>query len=157
MTERSAGLLVYRVTGEEVLVLLVHPGGPFWAKREDGAWSIPKGEYQPDEDPQAAAIREFNEELGVKPPSTPLVDLGEVRQAGGKLVRAWAVCGDFDVESVVSNTFEMEWPPRSGRSETFPEVDRAEWCDPSTARRRLVPAQVAFLDALDRLLETQQL
>ena len=157
MTKRSAGLLVYRVTGEGVLVLLVHPGGPFWAKREDGAWSIPKGEYQPDEDPQAAAIREFQEELGVTPPSTPVVDLGEVRQAGGKLVRAWAVCGDLDVESVVSNTFEMEWPPRSGRSETFPEVDRAEWCDPSTARRRLVPAQVAFLHALDRLLETDQL
>ena len=157
MTKRSAGLLVYRVTGEGVVVLLVHPGGPFWAKREDGAWSIPKGEYQPDEDPHAAAIREFEEELGVEPPSNPPVDLGEVRQAGGKFVRAWAVRGDLDVESIVSNTFEMEWPPRSGRSQIFPEVDRAEWCDSATARCRMIPAQIAFLDALDRLLETEQL
>ena len=157
MTRRSAGLLLYRLSDEGVIVLLVHPGGPFWAKREDGAWSIPKGEYQPDEDPQAAAIREFKEELGVEPPPAPTIDLGEVRQAGGKFVRAWAVCGDVDVGSIVSNTFEMEWPPRSGRSQVFREVDRAEWCDSATARRRMIPAQVAFLDALDRLLETEQL
>jgi predicted NUDIX family NTP pyrophosphohydrolase len=146
----SAGLLLYRMRDGAPEVLLVHPGGPFWTHKDEGAWSIPKGEHGADEEPQAAAIRELAEELGTTLELADLTDLGEVRQRGGKLVRAFAAEGDFDPETVNSNTFEMEWPPRSGRRQEFPEVDRAEWFDPETARAKINPAQSAFLD---RLLE----
>jgi predicted NUDIX family NTP pyrophosphohydrolase len=127
-------------------------GGPFWARKDAGAWSIPKGEHDLDEDPLAAARREFAEELGVAPPSGELIDLGEIKQRGGKRVRAWAVRAYLDVSDITSNTFEMEWPRGSGRTQHFPEIDRAEWFDLATARSKLVQGQVAFLDVLsDRL------
>ena len=149
MPKLSAGLLVFREGAGGIEVLLVHPGGPFWAKRDDGAWSIPKGEYGPGEDPLAVARREFLEELGVEPPEpAAAVPLGEVRQSNGKVVTAWALPGDVDVSLVRSNTFTMEWPPRSGRVQEFPEVDRAGWFDPVTARRKLIAAQAAFVDRL---------
>ncbi len=142
--KRSAGVLLRRESGE---VLLVHPGGPFWAKKDLGAWSIPKGEYADGEDPEEAARREFAEELG-SPLDAPLEDLGTVKQKNGKEVRGFLAVGDLDVSTVVSNTFTMEWPPRSGRQAEFPEVDRAEWFDIETAREKLNPAQAAFLDRL---------
>lgn len=149
MPKRSAGLLLYRHLDGAVEVLLVHPGGPYWASKDDGAWSVPKGEYDEGDDPLGCAIREFGEELGADPPdASGAVFLGELRQPGGKLVSAWALEGDLDVAGVVSNTFTMEWPPRSGRTAEFPEVDRAEWCDPDTARRKLLRGQVAFVDRL---------
>ena len=149
MAKRSAGLLLHRrgPSGEEE-VLLVHPGGPFWARRDEGAWTVPKGEYAEGEDPLAAAEREFAEELGRPPPPGPRHDLGEVRQAGGKLTRLWAVRGDLDVTDVRSNTFEIEWPPRSGRTATFPEVDRAAWLAMAEARAKLLPSLLPFLDRL---------
>ena len=153
MPKLSAGLLVYRRTGGELEVLLVHPGGPFWAKKDDGAWSVPKGEYEPDEDPLEVALREFEEEIGAEPPDhATAVSLGELRQPSGKVVRAWAVEGDLDVSEVRSNTFEMEWPPRSGRTQEFPEVDRAGWFGLEEARRKLLRGQVGFLDRLEELL-----
>jgi predicted NUDIX family NTP pyrophosphohydrolase len=147
MPKRSAGLLVYRSVDGEPEVLLVHPGGPYWAKKDDGSWSLPKGEYEPGEDPFEVAIREFREELGVDPPAAkdPMF-LGEVRQPGGKIVSAWALPGDLDVTVVRSNTFSMEWPPRSGRTAEFPEVDRAGWFDLETAQRKLLRGQLALLD-----------
>ena len=149
MPARSAGLLPYRLRGDRVLeVLVVHPGGPFWANKEDGAWSIAKGEYAPSEDPQEAADREFAEELGREPPSGPRIDLGELRQPSGKVVRVWAVEGDIDVENVVSNEFEMEWPPHSGQVTSWPEVDRAAWMPVASARSKLSRGQVGFLDRL---------
>ena len=152
MPKLSAALLLYRKRNRRIEVLLVHPGGPFWAKRDDGAWSIPKGEYEVGEDPLTAAYREFHEELGHDPPPGAAVNLGEIRQRGGKRVRAWAVHGDLDVSSVASNCFEMEWPPRSGIRTEFPEVDRAEWFDFATARLKLLPAQTDFLDHLEARL-----
>ena len=152
MPKRSAGLLVYRRVGDEPEVLLVHPGGPYWARKDEGAWSVPKGEYEEGEDPLEVAIREFAEELGADPPdSNAAVDLGELRQPGGKLVRVWSLEGDLDVTATTSNTFEMEWPPRSGRTAEFPEVDRAGWFDLDTARRKLLSGQVAFIDRLSSL------
>jgi predicted NUDIX family NTP pyrophosphohydrolase len=144
----SAGILLYRVAGDAPEVLLVHPGGPFWAKRDAGAWSIPKGEPDPEEDPQACARREFREELGTELPDGALASLGEVRQKNGKVVAAWAAEGDLDASAVRSNTFTMEWPPRSGRQQEFPEIDRAEWFPLEQAREKLIPAQTAFLDRL---------
>jgi len=129
-------------------VLLVHPGGPAWAKRDLGAWSIPKGEYAPEEEPLAAARREFEEELGSAPPGTTARELGEVRQKSGKYVRAWALEGDLDTDAIASNTFEFEWPPRSGRMIEIPEIDRAEWFSLAEARERINPAQAEFLDRL---------
>jgi len=128
----------------------VHPGGPLWAGRDDGAWSIPKGEYEAGEEPLDAARREFEEELGSPAPASSAapVDLGEVRQRSGKLVRGFAIAGDFDAEHVTSNTFTLEWPPRSGRTVEVPEVDRAAWFTLPEARVKLNPAQVAFLDRL---------
>ena len=126
----------------------MHPGGPFWAQRDEGAWSIPKGEHSSEEDPLLAARREFEEELGVAPPDGPAQDLGEIRQKGGKRVRAWALAGEFDPEAIVSNTFELEWPPRSGRRIEVPEVDRAEWFALDEARRRINQAQAELLDRL---------
>jgi predicted NUDIX family NTP pyrophosphohydrolase len=125
-------------------------GGPYFARRDAGAWSIPKGEYEPSEQPLAAARREFEEELGSPPPAGAPVDLGTVRQRNGKLVTAWAIEADFEVGGVVSNTFEIEWPPRSGRRQAFPEVDRAEWFDIATAREKMIAGQDVLLD---RLLE----
>jgi predicted NUDIX family NTP pyrophosphohydrolase len=145
---QSAGILLHRLRGEEVEVLLVHPGGPFWTRRDAGAWSIPKGEHEPDEEPLAAARREFQEELGTAPPDGPTVDLGEIRQKNGKLVHGWALTGDLDPAGIVSNTLELEWPPRSGRLIEIPEVDRAEWFTLEDARARINPAQVALLDRL---------
>ena len=156
MPSRSAGLLPYRLSGDRVLeVLVVHPGGPFWAKKDDGAWSIAKGEYELGQDPEEAANREFAEELGQEPPTGPRIDLGEVRLPSGKLVRVWAVEGDLDVEHVVSNEFEMEWPPHSGKTASWPEVDRAAWVSAASATRKLSKGQVGFLDRLAaRLRET---
>ena len=150
---RSAGLLVYRSKGTALEVLLVHPGGPMWAKRDNGAWSIPKGEYESDEDPLAAARREFTEELGVRPPDGPVQDLGEVRQKSGKVVHGWAVEGDLDVSEITSNTVTVQWPPRSGKTLEIPEVDRAEWFGPELAREKVNAAQVALLDRLSHILE----
>jgi predicted NUDIX family NTP pyrophosphohydrolase len=147
MKECSAGILLYRGRGDQLEVLLVHPGGPLWAKKDEGAWSIPKGEYQPGEDPLAAALREFREELGASVAGTP-VPLGEVKQKSGKRVAAWAVEGEVSAGDVVSNTFSMEWPPRSGRMMDFPEIDRAAWFAPAAARVKLNPAQHAFLNRL---------
>jgi predicted NUDIX family NTP pyrophosphohydrolase len=150
---RSAGILLYRLPEDGLEVLLGHLGGPFWAKKDDGAWGIFKGEYAPeDEDALSAARREFEEETGSPPPDGEPLALGEVRQSTGKLVVAWALQGDLDADSVQSNSFEMEWPPRSGRRESFPEIDRAAWFDASTAKRKLLPAQVAFVEELGRLL-----
>jgi predicted NUDIX family NTP pyrophosphohydrolase len=146
MPQRSAGILLHRRRGDQPEVLLVHPGGPFWARRDLAAWSIPKGEYEPGDDPLAAARREFEEELGVAPPDGPACDLGEIRQRGGKLVRAWALPGDLDEGLIVSDTFELEWPPRSGRMIEAPEVDRAEWFTLPRARKKINPAQAELLD-----------
>lgn len=145
---KSAGLLLFRGAGDDLQVLLVHPGGPFWGKRDLGAWSIPKGECEDGEDPRAAAWREFGEELGTPAPDGEPLDLGEVRQKAGKTVLAWAIAGDLDPERIVSNTFTMEWPPRSGRQAEFPEIDRAEWFGVEVAREKLVPAQAELLDRL---------
>ena len=142
--KRSAGVLLRRDDGR---VLLVHPGGPFWARKDAGAWSIPKGEFDDGEDPEACARREFLEELGVEAPGA-LVDLGTVQQKNRKEVRAFFGEGDVDVAGIVSNTFEMEWPPRSGRMQSFPEIDRAEWFTLDDAREKLNPAQAEFLDRL---------
>jgi predicted NUDIX family NTP pyrophosphohydrolase len=148
MARRSAGILLYRRADDGPEVLLVHPGGPFWAKKDAGAWSIPKGEYEDGEEPRAAALREFAEELGAPPPDGELVELGEVRQRGGKVVSAWALAGDADADAVRSNTFTMEWPPRSGTMREFPEVDRAAWFSLDEARERILPAQAPLLDRL---------
>jgi predicted NUDIX family NTP pyrophosphohydrolase len=147
---RSAGIVLYRCTAAagEVEVLLVHPGGPAWAKRDLGSWSIPKGEYEPDDEPLEAARREFEEEIGSAPPDREAVDLGEVRQKSGKIVHAWALEGDLDVSTVQSNTFELEWPPRSGKLIEIPEVDRAEWFGLARAREKMNPAQAELLDRL---------
>ncbi len=153
MPVRSAGLLLFRRSSAGLEVLVVHPGGPFWARKDLGAWSLPKGEYDDDEDPAVCARREFAEELGTAPPDGELLDLGEVRLKSGKVVVAWAVEGDLDTAEIVSNTFETEWPPRSGRRQEFPEVDRAEWFGPAEARAKLNPAQAEFVDRLESLLE----
>ncbi len=153
MPRRSAGILLHRTRAGAREVLLVHPGGPFWAKRDLGAWSIPKGEHADEEDPRACALRELEEETGARlPDEEALTDLGEVKQRGGKLVRAWAAAGDLDAAAITSNTFTMEWPPKSGRTQEFPEVDRAEWFGLDEARRRILPAQAAFLDRLAEAL-----
>jgi predicted NUDIX family NTP pyrophosphohydrolase len=151
MPKRSAGLLLYRRRRTGIEVLLVHPGGPFWARKDPGAWMIPKGEYAEGEDALAAARREFEEELGARPPGG-LVPLGEVTQAGGKIVTAWAAEGEFDVAALKSNTFEMEWPPKSGRKASFPEVDRAAWFAFAEAERKMLASQKAFLSRLKAAL-----
>lgn len=148
MARRSAGILLHRRKGDELRVLLVHPGGPLWASKDEGAWSIPKGEYGEDEDPLGAARREFAEELGSPPPDGPAADLGEIRQKSGKIVRAWALEGDLDAAAIVSNTCELEWPPRSGRTITIPEVDRAQWFTLPEAEQRVNPAQRPLLARL---------
>jgi predicted NUDIX family NTP pyrophosphohydrolase len=153
MVQRSAGLLLYRRALDGVEVLLVHPGGPFWTSKDEGAWSVPKGEHDEGEDPLEVAIREFSEELGADPPdASAAVSLGELRQPSGKRVTAWALEGDLDVANVRSNTFPMEWPPRSGRTAEFPEVDRAGWFDLETARHKLLRGQAPFIDRLTSTL-----
>ena len=149
----SAGILLHRWGPDGGLqVLAGHMGGPFWARKDAGAWSIPKGEHGPDDDPLAAARREFEEELGSPVPATELVPLGPVRQSGGKVLTVWAGEGDLDATTARSNTFSLEWPPRSGRMQEFPEIDRAEWFPLEEARRKVPPAQEPFLDRLLALL-----
>ena len=152
MAASSAGILLYRLGDGGAEVLLVHPGGPYWARKDSGAWSIPKGELDADEEPRAAALREFAEETGTQPPAAALGELGSVKLKSGKLVIAYAVAGDLDPATLVSNTFELEWPPRSGRMQAFPEIDRAEWFGLDAAREKLNPAQAAFVDRLEALL-----
>ena len=151
-TRRSAGILLYRGQGEELEVLLVHPGGPAWAHRDLGAWSVPKGEHLDGEDALAAARREFEEELGTAPPEGEARDLGEIRQKSGKRVRAWAIAGDLDTAEIHSNTFMFEWPPRTGKMIEIPEVDRAEWFGIEAAREKINVGQVPLLDRLEQLL-----
>ena len=147
MPKKSAGLLLYRDLGWGLEVLLVHPGGPFWRNKDEGAWTIPKGEFE-DEDPLAAAQREFREELGTSAPDGDYLELKPVKQKNSKTVYAWAVKGDFDPANLKSNTFSCEWPPSSGRMQEFPEVDRAEWFAPDTAKQKILAAQVALIDQL---------
>ncbi|MZF89021.1 NUDIX domain-containing protein [Streptomyces sp. SID5643] len=146
--KRSAGLLLFHATDDGLEVLLGHMGGPFFARRDAGAWTVIKGEYEPDEPAWEAARREFREELGLPPPDGEAIDLGEVRQTGGKVVTAWAVRADLDPAAVVPGTFRMEWPPRSGRLQEFPELDRVAWFGLDRARAVIVKAQAAFLDRL---------
>jgi predicted NUDIX family NTP pyrophosphohydrolase len=148
--KRSAGILLYRFEAGEPRVLLVHPGGPYWTKRDLGAWTIPKGEYEEGELALDCALRELREELGAAPDldAEALIDLGSVRQKSGKVVEAWAAEGEFDPAELNSNTFAMEWPPRSGSEREFPEVDRAEWFDLELARRKILPAQAELIERL---------
>lgn len=148
MAKFSAGILLYRLRGAGVEILLVHPGGPFWAKKDEGAWSIPKGEYEAGEDTLSVARREFEEELGSAPPAGEAISLGEIAQPGGKRVTAFALEGDFDPARLKSNEFEMEWPPKSGRKRSFPEIDRAQWFSLEAARAKLLKGQAPFLDRL---------
>jgi predicted NUDIX family NTP pyrophosphohydrolase len=150
--KHSAGILLYRFAGDQPMVLLVHPGGPFWRKRDINAWSIPKGEIDEAESPEAAALREFEEETGSCPQGS-LIPLGDAVQSGGKRVTAFALAGDFDPSRLASATFELQWPPKSGRYERFPEVDRAEWFTLDTAREKMVQGQIVFLDRLGKLLD----
>jgi predicted NUDIX family NTP pyrophosphohydrolase len=154
MAKMSAGLLMYRKIQKGLEVFLVHPGGPFWVKKDLGAWSIPKGEYRSDEEPLAAARREFREETGIEP-GEGLRPLKPVKQAGGKWIRAWAFEGDADPSAIRSNTFAMEWPPGSGREKTFPEVDRAAWFVMAEARTKILKGQEALLDELQATLENE--
>ena len=148
--KHSAGILLYRLAPAGPEFLLAHPGGPFWARKDAGAWTIPKGEVEPGEESVAGALRELAEELGPAPEVEPetLIELGSVRQKSGKVVEAWAAEGEFDPAALASNSFEMEWPPRSGKRQSFPEVDRAEWLAPAAAREKILPAQIPFLDRL---------
>lgn len=147
MKKKSAGILMYKRSGKELVLLLVHPGGPFWANKDSGAWSIPKGEYEQGEEPLTAAKREFCEELGAEP-SGEFFELGALVQPSRKEIIAFAVEGDFPVMALKSNTFELEWPPKSGRKKQFPEVDRAEWFNPAEARQKILAGQVEFIDRL---------
>jgi predicted NUDIX family NTP pyrophosphohydrolase len=147
MSKQSAGLLLFRETPDGLEVLLAHPGGPYWAKKDDGAWSIPKGELDVDEEPLAAARREFQEEMGCAVDGD-FLPLEPLKQPGGKLVRAWAVSSNFDPSALSSNTFSMEWPPKCGRQQQFPEVDQAAWFDIESARRKILKGQAQFLDQL---------
>ena len=153
MAKQSAGLLMFRRTaGPAVEVLLAHPGGPYWTRKDDGAWTLPKGEFEDGEDALACALREFQEETGCAP-TRPFAPLGEVRQKSGKRVTAWAFEGDLDPALLLSNLFELEWPPRSGLLQQFPEIDRVEWFGLEAARGKLLPAQLPFLERLAKALE----
>jgi predicted NUDIX family NTP pyrophosphohydrolase len=150
MAKQSAGILLYRGRGPALRLMLVHPGGPFWAKKDGGAWSIPKGEYEEGDDPLLVARREFGEELGSPAPAGDAIELGDLVQPSRKVVTAFALEGDFDPSRLKSNLFELEWPPKSGRLQSFPEVDRAEWFTVEEARDKILPGQRPFID---RLLE----
>jgi predicted NUDIX family NTP pyrophosphohydrolase len=152
MASKSAGLLLYRVHGGRLEVLIAHMGGPFWARKDEAAWSIVKGEYEQGENAYAAARREFEEETGLPAPVGEALALGELRQRSGKRIVAWAIEADLDASKLSSNTFSIEWPRGSGRQREFPEIDRAEWCVPEVARRKLVRGQVGFVDELERAL-----
>ncbi len=154
MIKHSAGILMYRGSGPELRLLLVHPGGPFWASKDQGAWSIPKGEYEHDEEPLICAIREFKEELGSAPQAAgarTFIELGELAQPSGKVITAWAVEGDFETDTLRSNLFEMEWPPKSGRVQPFPEVNLVDWFSVADARKKIQPGQAPFIDRLCKL------
>lgn len=148
----SAGILLYHVSGDDLEVLIAHPGGPFWAKKDDGAWSVIKGELDEGEDALAAARREFAEETGVALSCDDSFDLGEVKQRAGKVVRAWGCAGDLDPAAITPNTLEIEWPPRSGQTIEIPEIDRVDWFSPADARIKLNQAQVPFVDRLEEWL-----
>lgn len=150
--KNSAGILLHRLRGSRIEVFLVHPGGPFWAKKDAGAWSIPKGEFEAGQDPLEAAKREFKEETGFAVEGN-FIELTPVKQPGGKVVYAWAVMGDCEAESIKSNTFSLEWPPRSGKRKEFPEVDRAGWFTPEVAREKISKGQLNFLEELKRKIE----
>jgi predicted NUDIX family NTP pyrophosphohydrolase len=152
MAKTSAGILLYRKANRGLEVFLVHPGGPFWAHKDTGAWSIPKGEFEADEQPLAAAKREFMEETGYEV-NGEFVELIPVKQSSAKTVYAWAVQGDVDADAIRSNTFSMQWPPKSGRYEEFPEVDRAQWFDMHTAKQKIVAGQVGLLEQLEALVD----
>jgi predicted NUDIX family NTP pyrophosphohydrolase len=154
MAKHSAGLLLYRRRQAVIEVFLVHPGGPFWAGKDEGAWSIPKGEYIPPEDPLAAARREFGEETGFTA-AGEFIPLAPLRQPSGKIIAAWAVAGNCDAGASRSNSFTLEWPPRSGRRQDFPEVDRAAWFPLAVAREKISPGQAGFLDELEQILANQ--
>jgi predicted NUDIX family NTP pyrophosphohydrolase len=154
--KQSAGILVYRLQAQSLEVLLVHPGGPFWAKKDDGAWFIPKGEINADETPLAAARREFKEELGFDPPPGEPLELGTVKNKGGKLIHAWALPGDLDLSGFRSNTFQLEWPPRSGKQREFPEVDRAQYFSVEQASVKMHPAELPLLERLLTRLREQR-
>ena len=150
--KNSAGILLHRLRGSGIEVFLVHPGGPFWATKDAGAWSMPKGEFEAGEDPLEAAKREFKEETGFAVEGN-FIELTPVKQPGGKVVYAWAVMGDCEAESIKSNTFSLEWPPRSGKRKEFPEVDRAGWFTPEVAREKILKGQLNFLEELKRMIE----
>ena len=153
MTKKnSAGILLHRLRGSGIEVFLVHPGGPFWAKKDARAWSIPKGEFEAGEDPLEAAKREFKEETGFAVEGN-FIELTPVKQPGGKVVYAWAVMGDCEADSIKSNTFSLEWPPRSGKRKEFPEVDRAGWFTPEVAREKILKGQLVLLEELKRKIE----
>jgi len=154
-SRKSAGLLMYRIREGNPEVFLVHPGGPFFAKKDLGAWSVPKGEYTEDEDALAAAKREFKEETGIEPGEGPFIPLDPIRQKGGKMVAAWAFQGECDPDSIRSNAFTMEWPPRSGKFRTFPEVDRAGWFSIEEAKEKILQSQLGLLDQLLMILSAQ--
>jgi predicted NUDIX family NTP pyrophosphohydrolase len=162
MPKKSAGILLWKRQGGALRVLLVHPGGPFWRSKDAGAWSLPKGEYDDAEDPLAAARRELVEELGLSAataaaaPDDAFVPLGEVKQKGGKVVTAFALEGDFDVAQLASNIFEIEWPPKSGKRQTFPEADRADWFSLDAAREKILPGQLELLARVDTLASSKQ-
>ena len=156
MSKKSAGLLLFREVSGHLEVLLVHPGGPFWAKKDEGAWSIPKGEFEDDEEPLTAAKREFEEETGLTPPDVEVIPLEPLRQPSGKLVYAWAMKHDFDPAGLKSNTFSMEWPPKSGRYQEFPEIDRAAWFTIKEASHKILKGQAPFLDQLRQKLKARR-
>jgi predicted NUDIX family NTP pyrophosphohydrolase len=154
MGKKSAGLMLYRqaAEGSGIEILLVHPGGPFWRNKDQGAWTVPKGEFDDDEEPLAAAQREFKEELGAPAPPGDYLTLGSIKQKGGKIVHAWAVKADFDPGKLESNTFTCEWPPYSKRMQEFPEVDRAEWFTPEVAKEKILAAQAPLIKGLLEIL-----
>ncbi|MDP9795814.1 putative NUDIX family NTP pyrophosphohydrolase [Catenuloplanes nepalensis] len=154
MAKKSAGILVFRLLNNVVEVLLVHPGGPLWARKDDGSWSIPKGEYTDDDDPLNAAVRELSEETGIEADLTQCFTLGEIKQKGGKVVTSWALETDFDITQLKSNTFQMEWPRNSGVIRDYPEVDRAEWFPITAAKTKLLTAQAPLLDRLVERLKS---
>ncbi len=153
MARNSAGILLYRIKNGKLQVMLVHPGGPFWAKKDKGVWSVPKGEFNPNESAREAACREFREETGNEV-SGDFMDLSPVKLKSGKIIYAFALEHDLDTSSIVSNTFEMEWPPKSGKTQEFPEVDKGAWFEPDVAREKINPGQVPFIDELEKKLGT---